>query len=229
MNGKFVTNICPRGYCKCQKEAGKSGCLYDYQNPDDFCVAGRESILCGRCKPGLSIGLRATKCQDCSGTGWFFALSLLFLLIIALLIIYFNSNIPSDVRGILFYVQVVPFLFKPNDAVGDIVTAVSGFMDLGRATDYPFDTCACPGFGNLGTTMLNYTTPALVAFVLFIFYLCRRRLTLNRNRPFQCFLVLMILVYKNLVETSFLIVHCVNVGGKWFFFYLHFIRRLCCA
>ena len=220
INGKFVTSICPRGYCKCQKEEGKSGCLYDYQKPDDLCIDGRESTLCGLCKQGLSLGLRSTECRDCSGTGWFLAISMFGVLVFTLLIIYFNPNIPSDLRGILFYVQVLPFLFKPNDEVGDIVHLVSGISDLGRPTEYPLSTCAVPDLGNLGTITLNYVTPAEVLIILVVIFVLRRYVKFSRNRPFQCFLVLMILMYKYLVETSFALIHCVDIGGKCFQFSL---------
>eukprot|EP00794_Sanderia_malayensis_P019851 gene19851-21793_t len=219
VNGKFVTSICPRGYCECQKEQGKRGCLYDARNPDKLCIEGRENILCGRCKDGLSLGVRSTECRDCNGTGWFLAISMFVVLVFTLLIIFFNPNIPSDLRGILFYIQVLPFLFKPNDIVGDIVHLVSGISDLGRPTEYPFSTCAVPDLGNLGTTALNYVTPAEVLIVLIAIFVMRRKINLTRSRPFQCFLVLMILMYKYLVETSLALLHCVNVGDKKVFFY----------
>ena len=213
MNGKFVTQICPRGYCKCSRKEGATGCFYDFKKPDDFCIPGRVGTLCGRCKDGLALSLRPTECINCDGTGWFLAVSMVCVLIFTILIIFFNPNIPTDLRGILFYVQVLPFLFKPNDRVGDIVSMISGICDLGRPTEYPFATCAMPGLGNLGTTTLNYVTPAEVLIILFVVFLIRRSLHFKRSKPFQCFLVLIILLYKYLVETSFAIIHCVDVGG----------------
>ncbi len=214
VNGEFVTSICPRGYCTCRKEEGKPGCLYDSKNPDNLCIEGRENILCGRCKDGLALGLRSTECRDCTGTGWFLAISMFGVLLATLLILYFNPNIPSDLRGILFYIQVLPFLFKPNDRVGDFVHLMSGISDLGRPTEYPFSTCAVPNLGNLGTTTLNYVTPAEVLVILFFIFIFSRHINLNRSRPFQSFLVMMLLMYKYVVETSFALIHCVNVGGK---------------
>lgn len=213
MNGKFVTSICPRGYCKCSRQQSRTGCFYDYKKPDDFCVKGRVDVLCGRCQDGLALSLRPTDCIDCTGSGLVLALSMIGVLIFSLLIIWFNPNIPTDLRGILFYVQVLPYLFKPNDEVGDIVTTVSGVTDLGRPTEYPISTCAVPGLGNLGTTTLNYVTPAEVIVILFVIFIIRRFLHFERSKPFQCFLVLIVLMYKYLVETSFALIHCVDVGG----------------
>ena len=219
VNGVFVTNICPRGYCQCTRKEGTTGCFYDFKKPDDFCLPGRDSLLCGRCKDGLNLSLRPTKCIDCEGTGLVLALSMLGVLVFTLLVIYFNPNIPTDLRGILFYVQVLPFLFKPNDRVGDIVTTISGVTDLGRPTEYPVETCAVPGLGNLGTTTLNYVTPAEVIIILFIIFIVRRFLHFNRSKPFQCFLVLIVLMYKYIVETSFALIHCVDIGGVPFFLF----------
>ena len=215
MNGQFVTHICPRGYCKCSRKEGTTGCFYDFKKPNDFCIPGRVDMLCGRCKDGLALSLRPTECINCDGTGAFLAISIIMVAIFTLLIIYFNPNIPTDLRGILFYVQVMPFLFKPNDRVGDIVTTISGISDLGRPTEYPINTCAVPGLGNLGTATLNYVTPAEVLLILLVIFVIRRFIPFKRNKPFQCFLVLMVLMYKYLVETSFAIIHCVDVGGMF--------------
>ena len=223
VNGKFVTNICPRGYCKCSRNDGSTGCFYDFKKPNDFCTTGRVDMLCGRCKDGLALSLRPTECINCDGTGAFLGVSMVFVLFITILIIYFNPNIPTDLRGILFYVQVLPFLFKPNDRVGDIVTTISGVSDLGRPTEYPITTCAVPGLGNLGTTALNYVTPAEVLIILFVVFLIRRFLNFQRSKPFQCFLVLIVLLYKYLVETSFALIHCVDVGGMSYHLILLYI------
>ena len=213
MNGRFVTHICPREYCKCTKKLGTAGCFYDFQKPDDFCIPGRVGTLCGRCKDGLALSLRPTKCINCDGTGAILATSIVMVVIFTVLIIYFNPNIPTDMRGILFYVQVMPFLFKPNDRVGDIVTTISGISDLGRPTEYPINTCAMPGLGNLGTTALNYSTPATVLLILILTYALSAYIKSERGKPFQCFFVLLVLMYKYLVETSFALLHCVDVGG----------------
>ena len=180
-------------------------------------------MLCGRCKDGLALSLRPTECIDCSGTGAFLGLSIIAVFILTVLIIYFNPNIPTDLRGILFYVQVLPFLFKPNDRVGDVVTTVSGMADLGRPTEYPFDTCAVPALGNLGTMALNYVTPAEVLVILIVLFTIRRFLHFKREKPFQCFFVLIVLMYKYIVETSFGIIHCVDVGGMFTFLILFYL------
>ena len=213
VNGRFVTNICPRGYCKCIKEKGSTGCFYDFKKPDDLCIEGRSNILCGKCRDGLSVSLRPTKCIDCSGSGLFLGLSITLVLILIGAIILFNPNIPTDMRGVLFYVQVLPFLFKPNDKVGDIVTAISGIADLGRPTDYPLNHCAVPGLGNLGTITLNFITPGGVLVVLLGMFVFRRYINFERHKPFQCFFVLIVIAYKYLSETSFTIIECVDVGG----------------
>ena len=224
VNGKFVTNICPRGYCKCARREGTTGCFYDFKKPNDFCVEGRGDMLCGRCKDGLALSLRPTECIDCSGSGLILGLSILVVLILTLLIIYFNPDIPTDLRGILFYVQVLPFLFKPNDRVGDVVNTVSGIADLGRPTEYPLDTCAVPALGNLGTMTLNYVTPAEVIIILIVLFTIRRFLHFKRTKPFQCFLVLIVLMYKYIVETSFGIIHCVDVGGMFTLVFKRFLN-----
>ena len=225
VDGKLTIYTCPIDYCQCESEPGRPGCFYDYQNPNDLCLSGRSGTLCGRCKDGLALGLRSTHCRDCEGTGSFFAISALYVLIMSILLMWFNPNISSDIRGILFYIQVLPLLFKSNDEVGGFISIIAGLVDLGRVTGYPIDSCAVPNLGNLGTTTLNYAIPVGVLIVMLVYFLLHRCKFVEREKPFRCFLVMWILAYKYLAETCFLIVNCVYVGGEVDFSLINLLRN----
>ena len=166
VNEKFVTRLCPRDYCRCnQKETDDDNeCFYDYKEPNDICVKGRGDTLCGRCNNGLSVGLRSSTCRDCSGS-WFIAFSILVVLAFTFGVIFFNPGIPSDLRGILFCFQVLPYVFPPNSGIGNKVNLMTAVADLGRPSDYPFDTCALPGLGNLEIVALSYLTPLIIIII----------------------------------------------------------------
>ena len=216
VKGKLVTHLCPRDYCRCNQNGtdDSSECFYDYNKPNEICAKGRGNTLCGRCNDGLSVGLQSSTCRDCSGS-WFIVFSILVVLACTFGIIFFNPGIPSDLRGILFCVQVLPYVFPPNNRIGNIVNLVTAFADLGRPSDYPFDTCVLPGLGNLHIVALSYLTPLIIIIILFICYLRRNKINLKRDSPFQSFFVLLIVMYKYLTETSLQILHCVHVGGKY--------------
>ena len=213
MNGRFATHICPTDYCDCTRDVGTTGCFYDFKKPDDLCVEGRRGRLCGGCKGGLALSLNPTKCMDCDKSGAALAVSLSVVILLTLVIIVFNSDISADLRGILFYIQVLPYNFRPNDGHG-LVNAVSGFADLGRPTEYPFKFCAAPGLNNLRSKALNFVTTPLIVVVCFVSFMSIRNLT-EREKPFQCFFSLIIIMCKTLLETSFTIMHCVDVGGMF--------------
>ena len=214
VNGRFVTQICPQGYCHCSKKQSETGCFYDFKYPDDICKSGRVGTLCGKCKDGLAVSLQQATCSNCDGTGAFLGIFVGIIIILVFLIIYLNPNISPELRGILFYFQVIPFVFKPNNKVGYIVATISSIADFGRPTEHLIPTCAMPGLGNMHATALNYITPAVVLTILIFIYIFRRNIMLQRGKPFQCFFLLLVLVYKYLVEVSFSLLHCVDVGGK---------------
>jgi len=219
VNGRFVTHICPREYCECSRDVGTTGCFYDFKKPDDICFEGRSGRLCGRCKGGLSLSLNPTKCTDCDNNGYALAIVIAVVLLLSFLIIAFNSDISADLRGILFYIQMLPYSFIPNDEVVGIVNTIAGIADLGRSTEYPFKYCAMPGLNNLKSKALNFVTPVVVLVVFIVAYIFLRIMKIERKKPFQCFFTLIIMMCKNLLETSFTIMHCVDVGGKKVFFH----------
>ena len=105
-------------------------------------------------------------------------------------------------------------LFKSSDEVGGFISIIAVLIDLGRVTGYPIDSCAVPNLGNLETTTLNYAIPAGVLIVMLVYFLLHRCKFVERKKPFRCFLVTWIVVYKYLAKRCFLIVNCVYVRSE---------------
>lgn len=223
VNGKFVTYLCPRNYCSCNtskdKDVIEGTCLYDYQTPNNICIEGRNGILCGQCNKGLSLGLQNSECRDCKGTGWVFSFSIILIIVLTCVVIYFNVSIPAELRSVLFYVQVLPYVFTQHDKIGAKIHFITGIVDIGRLSEFPLGKCAMPGLGNLESVAISYVTPVTVLLVMFVVYLLKKRIKWTANRPFQRFFVLFTFMYKYFTETSFSILHCVNMSGKEVFYY----------
>jgi len=58
VNGRLVTYYCPPNYCRCVTEGDLPGCIFNPDHIDDQCDHNRTGVLCGKCKHGLTVGLR---------------------------------------------------------------------------------------------------------------------------------------------------------------------------
>lgn len=222
-DGNLVTYFCPYKYCRCIKNGDLPGCMFDSTEPDSHCRPGREGWLCGRCKDGLSVGLRPFQCLDCRQAGWFIAVVVASVVILCVFVIWLNMGISNDLRGPLFVFQMLPYIFETRNHVGDVVTAVSDIMRFGGPFAFLFRTCAVDGMNNLYSVSLGYVMPFatlgvfVVSYVLSANYLIR--LKFRRNSPLQSFWLIMLFMYSYLVETSLLLHHCPKVGNYHVFFY----------
>jgi len=57
-NGRLVTYYCPPNYCRCVTEGDLPGCIFNPDHIDNQCDHNRTGVLCGKCKEGLTVGLR---------------------------------------------------------------------------------------------------------------------------------------------------------------------------
>ena len=94
---------CPIGYCS------EDLTNVDLRIPDMICEPGRTGILCGACKPGLSIMFGSNDCHECSNY-WIFTIIAYAVLGILLVVILFVLNLTvtqGTVIGLIFYANVV--------------------------------------------------------------------------------------------------------------------------
>ena len=138
------------------------------------------------------------------------------------LVIWLNPGISSELRGPLFFFQVLRFIFDPNSELGhDFLPA--DLFNFGGPFVFLFTTCIVEGLDNLYSIAFGYLVPFLALFVFLLAYCLSANYCLKfsfRSRSMlQSFWLLLLFVYNYLVETSFLILFCPKVGTKHVFFY----------
>ena len=64
----FTTVQFPSVFQKCTTEGARTGCLYQYDQPEAQCADNRQGFMCGQCPPGQGVDLTLRKCKEC--TAW---------------------------------------------------------------------------------------------------------------------------------------------------------------
>jgi len=223
-DGTLVTNVCPQKYCNCTRAPGNSqGCLFDPDNRDGQCSKNREGWLCGKCSGNTSVGLRSSDCIDCSKTGWLLPVVTIVVIALCILVIWVNPIISSELRGPLFFFQVVPYIFNPTSHLGGHVFFLADLFNFGSPLIYFSKTCIIKGLNNLYTTTFGYAIPVLVLSIFLLAYVLSANYCLKfnfrRNSMLRSFWLLLVFIYSYFVETSLLILFCPKVGDKRVFFY----------
>ena len=195
------------------------GCAFNIRNPNLQCAVRRMGELCGQCIPKTGLNMMTYECVDCGHL----YVSVLVIAIIsaaivigAILVIILNPRFSSHMRGILFFVQMLPYICEPKDRFREIMLLATAWVDLGGLTNIPFDGCFMKGFNSLDIIFFGYLYPFLISIVLIIMLILHRcyLVTFRRNSPFQAFWMLVVVVYKFAIETSLLVLYCVPVRGK---------------
>ena len=109
-SGYLVHQYCPFDYCV---PPNMSQPLNLETNPDTQCALNRTGMLCGACKPGLSLSLGSSKCLECPDF-WpvLFVIITIFSIFAGLglivLILWLNMTVAvGTLNGLLFYANIV--------------------------------------------------------------------------------------------------------------------------
>ena len=208
---------CPAGFCWCnQTDTTKLGCAF---NQSSQCNNGRTGVLCGECEDGKGLDLMTLECIKCDG----FKVALIVIIIVAIctvlvviLILAINPKFSTLLRSILFFVQMLPYVLDGRLSFNKVVLAVTGWLDVGGVNSVPVKSCFLENFNSMYAVALGYLYPALISVILMVVYVLHRChcVTLKRSSPFQAFWILIVLMYKFMVETSLLLLFCVPISGK---------------
>ena len=191
-------------------------CLYYISlfSVGDFCEADTKIIF---------FPIRRTECTECEKSGWILGLVIPVVVGLWVLVIWLNPSFSSELRGPLFFFQALPYIFDPASQLGDHVTFASNLFNFGGPFIFIFDTCIIKGLDNLYAIAFGYLIP-LSALIVFLLAYCLSanyylKFKFRSRSMLQSFWLLLLFIYSYLVETSFLILFCPNVGGKFVFFY----------
>eukprot|EP00111_Clytia_hemisphaerica_P001419 TCONS_00004031-protein len=224
-NDQLKVLQCPTNFCSCnQTDSTMLGCAF---NTTSQCKPGRTGVLCGECKSGMGLDLMTYECVKCNG----FSLALIVIIVVTIvtlgvviLILVINPKFSTLLRSILFFVQMLPYVLDGRLSFNKIVLTVTGWLDVGGVNSVPVKSCFIEQFNSMYAVALGYLYPALIFMVLIIVYVLHKcyLVHLKRSSPFQAFWILIVLMYKFLVETSLLLLFCVPIndsdGGRRIFY-----------
>jgi predicted outer membrane repeat protein len=110
-------------YLKCTPEGRLSGCLYEFDDESLQCTDQRSGIMCGKCNEGYSITLDLQSCHENEGC-WQGLLVFLILcvavVVASFLIMFFNVQVPNELKGFLFYAQVIGLVFRQFESIRQV-------------------------------------------------------------------------------------------------------------
>ncbi|XP_028404441.1 uncharacterized protein LOC114527054 [Dendronephthya gigantea] len=235
INGVFTVFPCPYGYCSCpdtSRQSGTevSGCFFNVVNgtETDVCANNRNGKLCGDCQENYTVGIQTFRCVPKHGNTscqWTNVFSFIFTIMFCIIILYFNPGLDNELRGPLFFFQVLPLFFPPTQYttkgtinVYNFVFFLSSIFDFTIPFfGYLFSQCyILNDQDNLDMLAWSYSSSVIALLVsLVAFFLSYKRVILiRRKNAVQCFWVLLILMYSSLMNTSLNIVDCASIQGK---------------
>ena len=198
-SGVLLHQHCPFDYCD------SDWTYLTINNTDTQCVFNRSGILCGGCKPGLSLTLGRPLCQHCSNR--YIALLAAFVGAgVALVILLITCNITvteGTVNGLIFYANIVrvnhTIFFPPYNS--NILTIFIAWINL----DLGIKSCFYDGMDGYTLTWLQFVFPIYIwIIIIFIILLSRRYHIATRligKNAVKVLATLLLLSYTKLLHT----------------------------
>ena len=198
-SGVLLHQHCPFDFCD------SDWSYLTINNTDTQCVFNRSGILCGGCKPGLSLTLGRPLCQHCSDQ--YIALLAAFAGAgVALVILLITCNITvteGTVNGLIFYANIVrvnhTIFFPPYNS--NILTIFIAWINL----DLGIQSCFYSGMDGYTLTWLQFVFPVYIwTIIIFIIFLSRRyhiAMRLIGKNAVKVLATLLLLSYTKLLRT----------------------------
>ena len=198
-SGVLLHQHCPFDYCD------SDWSYLTINNTDTQCVFNRSGILCGGCKPGLSLTLGRPLCQHCSDQ--YIALLAAFAGAgVALVILLITCNITvteGTINGLIFYANIVrvnhTIFFPPYNS--NILTIFIAWINL----DLGIQSCFYSGMDGYTLTWLQFVFPVYIwTIIIFIILLSRRYQIATRligKNAVKVLATLLLLSYTKLLRT----------------------------
>ena len=216
LNCTIAHSGCPFDYCV------SSSAKFSLNESDLQCNYNRSGILCGQCKPGLSLMLGSNKCYQCSND-WLalipvFAISGI-LLVVLLIALNLTVSVGS-INGLLFYANVVKLnesAFFPRGDV-PVISQFIAWLNL----DWGIETCFYNGLDSYWKVMLQFVFPIYLWFlVIVIIIACRYSFKVSRlcgHNTVPVLATLILMSYTKLLHTvtKSLMINTIECGdAKW--------------
>ena len=200
-----VHQVCPFDYCK------SNFTKVDPFNQQEQCDFNRSDVLCGACRPGLSLALGTSQCKECSNINHLF-LILFALAGVVLVVLLLKCNLTvstGTINGLIFYANTVrstQTAFFPSSTDNKFVRVLSVFvawvnLDLG------IETCFVNGLNTYYRTWLQFIFPLYIwTIVGLLILISRYSIKVSKwtgSNTVSVLATLFLLSYAKLLRTTF--------------------------
>ena len=162
------SNHCPTRYCT------KTSSVVNVSNRSSLCLYGRTGVLCGQCKPGLSVTVGSPECRKCSNW-WLFTIPLYALLGIAIFALLFTLQITvtqGTINGLIFYANLLNIntytLLGYKGMEWSLILVTFLNLELG------FPVCLYYGLDEINKSLLSIVFPAYMWLLAIAFVYASR-------------------------------------------------------
>ena len=154
---------CPTRYCDETKS------IVNVSNRSSLCLHGHTGVLCGQCKPGLSVTVGSPECHECSNW-WLLTIPLYALLGIAIVTLLLTLKITviyGTINGLIFYANLIninSYILLGYKGVEWSLIFVT-FLNL----ELSFPVCLYSGLNEINKSLLSIVFPAYIWTLALIF------------------------------------------------------------
>ena len=157
-NGVIVHHHCPYGYCNLKELDIR------LDSPDTQCNFNHSGILCGGCRPGLSLTLGTSQCLRCSNK--YIALLIPFaiagIVLVAFIKLLNLTVSEGTLNGLIFYANIIganqATFFPSTSTHCPVLTVFITWLNL----DLGIETCFIDGLNGYWKTWLQFVFPAYI-------------------------------------------------------------------
>ena len=201
-SGLILHPHCPFDYCTTET------IRFTLEDSDKQCRYNRTKLLCGACKPGLSIALATSECMVCSNShlSLLLAFALAGIVLVVFLFVCKLTVSVGTLNGLILYANIVAVnhsTFFPNGDT-NILTVFVAWMNL----DIGIKTCLYDGMDAYARTWLQFVFPVYIwtlvgLIIIASYYSTKIARILTGTNPVSVLATLFLLSYANLLRTIF--------------------------
>ena len=209
INQFLIHPFCPLNYCQPPSSRVEIN-LNIPGGANVQCADNRSGLLCGTCRPGLSLSLGSSRCLTCS-THWLAILLVILIaafiagmLLVAVLLVLNLTVAVGTLNGIIFYANIVaanasiylPFSYP------SFITVFISWLNL----EIGFDTCFFDGMDAYWKTLIQLIFPVyIIILVVVVIIICetssRFAKLIGKRNPVATLATLILLCYAKLLHT----------------------------
>ena len=205
-NGVIVHHHCPYGYCTFEELDIR------LDSPDTQCNFNHSGILCGGCRPGLSLMLGTSQCLRCSNK--YIALLIPFaiagIVLVAFIKLLNLTVSEGTLNGLIFYANIIGVnqatFFPSTSKHCPVLTVFIAWLNL----DLGIETCFIDGLNGYWKTWLQFVFPAYIWIITAVMIVASHYSSTGArifgNNSVRVLATLFLLSYTKLLHTFIVVI-----------------------